>query len=152
MSVLARAGQRMAASFLGMLAGSAGFALLLGLAWLPALGHSVAYRLTTLFLVTALALVIAGWVAGLVVRRGQVRHGAALGLFFGSLAFGYIFGPQPVLLLTVPLTGLLAAGGGWLAARGLQAVPEPSRARSAVIGEDAARGQGQQQGHDHWAD
>jgi hypothetical protein len=122
MKALARAGQNLAVLFLGTIVGSVGFALLLGLAWLPALSHSVAYKVATLLLVTALALVIAGWAAGLIVRRGQVRHGAALGLFFGCLAFGYMFGPQPVLLLTVPLTGLLAAGGGWLAARSLQRV------------------------------
>jgi hypothetical protein len=127
MKALSRAGQNLAVLFLGTMAGSVGFALLLGLAWLPALSRSVAYKVTTLLLVAALALVIAGWVAGLMVRHGQVRHGAVLGLFFGCLffgclTFGYMFGPQPVLLLTVPLTGLLAAGGGWLAARQLQAV------------------------------
>jgi hypothetical protein len=117
MRALAGVGRNLAVLLLGTVVGSVGFALLLGLAWLPALSHSVAYKVTTLLLVTALALVIAGWVAGLIVRREQVRHGAALGLFFGALAFGYIFGPHPVLLLMVPLTGLLAAGGGWLAAR-----------------------------------
>lgn len=122
MKALARAGQNLAVLFLGTMAGSVGFALLLGLAWLSALSRSVAYKVITLLLVTALALVIAGWAAGLIVRRRQVRHGAALGMFFGCLAFGYIFGPNPVLLLTVPLTGLLAAGGGWLAARSLQRV------------------------------
>src|SRR5450759_3322557 len=122
MKALSRAGQNLAVLFLGTMAGSVGFALLLGLAWLPALSRSVAYKVTTLLLVAVLALVIAGWVAGLMVRHGQVRHGAVLGLFFGCLTFGYMFGPQPVLLLTVPLTGLLAAGGGWLAARQLQTV------------------------------
>jgi len=122
MKALARAGQNLAVLFLGTMAGSVGFALLLGLAWLPALSRSVAYKAITLLLVTALALVIAGWAAGLIVRRRQVPLGAALGMFFGCLAFGYIFGPNPVLLLTVPLTGLLAAGGGWLAARSLQRV------------------------------
>jgi hypothetical protein len=106
--------------------------------------------------VAALALVIAGWVAGMILRRGQVRHGAALGLFFGSLAFGYIFGPHPVLLLTVPLTGLLSAGGGWLAARSLQSVTRERRealfGALAPIGEHASGGQGQQQGHDQRAD
>ena len=124
MKALATAGQNLAVLFLGTMAASVGFALLLGLAWLPALSHSVPYKVTTLLLVSALALVIAGWVVGLVVRRGQVRHGAALGLFFGSLAFGNIFGPHPVLLLTVSVTGLLAAGGGWLATRSLRLAAE----------------------------
>jgi hypothetical protein len=126
MKALAGAGRNLAVLLLGTAVGSVGFALLLGLAWLPALSQSATYKVTTLLFVTALALVIAGWVAGLIVRRGQVRHGAAVGLFFGSLAFGYIFGPHPVLLLMVPLTGLLAASGGWLAAR---TVPSPARRR-----------------------
>jgi hypothetical protein len=117
MKALMGACQNLVVLLLGTIAGAVGFALLLSVAWLPMMDQSVTYKVTSLLLVTVLTLVISGWVAGLIVRRGQVRHGASLGLFFGSLAFGYIFGPQPVLLLTVPVTGLLAAGGGWLAAR-----------------------------------
>ncbi len=106
---------------LGTLSASLGFGLLLGLAWLPAFSQSVAYRVGSLLLVTMLALVIGGYISGLLVRRGRVRHGAALGIFFGSLAFGYIFGANLVLLFAVPLAGLLSATGGWLAARAPEA-------------------------------
>ncbi len=107
---------------LGSLAGSMGFALLLGLAWWPAFGRSVEYRVVSLVLVTALALLIGGYIGGLLARHDPVRHAGAVGIFFGILAFGYIFGANPVLVLTVPLAGLIAATGGWLASRGAEAV------------------------------
>jgi hypothetical protein len=117
MRSLARVAGNMIALLVGIMVVSAGTGLLLGLAWLPAFSHSVSYKVISLLLAMALALVIGGWLAGLLVSHGRVRRAAALGLFFGILAFGYIFGPNPILLLTVPLTALLAAVGGWLANR-----------------------------------
>ncbi len=120
MKALAQVGENLLVLFMGTVSAAAGFGLLLGLAWLPAFSQSSAYRLTSLLLVTVLALLIGGWVSGLLVHTGRVRRAAALGAFSGILAFGYIFGPNLVLLLTVPTASLVAGIGGWLAARSVR--------------------------------
>jgi len=123
-----RVGGRSAlAVVLGAISALVAFGLLLALAWLLPLSENRIYRLATVLVVTALALVAGGYLSATLAGRERIKYGFALGGVVGGVGFGYLFGPTWWLALAIPLSALMGGAGGWLAswqeARGHPADP-----------------------------
>ena len=114
MAVLKMIGRTFLALALGILSALAGFGLLLGLAWLPAVSVNPTYKTATTILVVGLAFGLGGYVCGLVMGDRKVLVGLVFGLLFGSCAFTYIFIGDPLLAFFILMAALSGALGGWL--------------------------------------
>jgi hypothetical protein len=111
-----RVGGRSAlAVVLGAISALVAFGLLLALAWLLPLSENRIYRLATVLVVTALALVAGGYLSATLAGRERIKYGFALGGVVGGVGFGYLFGPTWWLALAIPLSALMGGTGGWLA-------------------------------------
>ncbi|MBN2500997.1 MAG: hypothetical protein JXB38_09495 [Anaerolineales bacterium] len=115
MNSLKTIGRTFLALVSGMLSALAGFGLLLGLAWLPAVSVDPAYKTATTIVVAGLAFGLGGYTCGQVLGNRKVWAGLVFGLLFGSFAFTYILIGNPLLAVFILMAALSGALGGWLA-------------------------------------
>lgn len=117
MGSLQQIGRTVAGGCVGVVGGLAAFGLLLGMAWQFPFGDDVQYKTMTVLLAAAAGFTLGGYIVGLLGRRRRMLYGAAFGMLFGLIAFGYVFGPRWQVLPGVPAAGALGGLGGRLSDR-----------------------------------
>lgn len=117
MNAVFRSARSVGALMASFLTALIAFGLLLALAWNGVPGEAVAYKMSTLLVVSAVAMTAGGVLMGVLMRRYEVRAGLAFGLIAGACSFTYILGIDPLLALFIPASAGLGALGGWLAQR-----------------------------------